>query len=99
MRRRRVDVVDARVGTAPARRRSGALQAQLEPEGRSLLEPAFDADPAAHQLGELLDDREAEAAAAVAARARAVDLREGVEDRVELLLGDADAGVATSKRS
>jgi hypothetical protein len=86
---------DQRHRPAPAPGRiGGAPQAELEPERRSLVQAAVDADAPAHQLGELLDDRQAEAAAAVAARARRVDLREGVEHRVELVLGDADAGVA-----
>ena len=49
---------------------------------------------AAHHLDQLLRDREAEAGAAVAARCRAVGLREGLEQAGALRLADADAGVA-----
>ena len=54
----------------------------------------LDADLAAHQLDELLRDREAETGAAVVARGRGVRLREGLEQAVEAALTDSDAGVA-----
>ena len=55
-----------------------------------------DADRPAHQLRQLLADRQAQAGALVASGGRAVDLAEGLEDRGLILLRDADAGVRTS---
>ena len=49
---------------------------------------------AAHQLGEALADRQAEAGAAVLARRRRVGLRERLEQPAHALGGEADAGVA-----
>ena len=65
-----------------------------EPERRAHARNALDADVAAHQLGESLDDRQAEAGAAVAARGRRIDLRERVEQHSAALRRDADARVA-----
>ena len=55
---------------------------------------ARDADPAAHELGEPLADREPEPGAPVAARGRGVDLAERLEEAAEPVGRDADAGVA-----
>ena len=49
---------------------------------------------AAHQLGQALADREAEAGAAVLARGRRVELAELLEQAVGAIGRDADAGVA-----
>jgi hypothetical protein len=49
---------------------------------------------AAHALGQIARDRQAQAGAAVAAAGAAVGLAEGFEDDLQLLAGDADAGVA-----
>ena len=51
-----------------------------EVEGAALPDFALHPDPAAHQLDQLRGDRQAQAGAAVAARGRAVGLRERVED-------------------
>ena len=51
------------------------------------------ADPAAHQLGQPLADRQAETGAPVAARRRGVDLAERLEEPAEPVGRDADAGV------
>ena len=53
---------------------------------------------AAHQLDQPPADRQAEAGAAVLARGRGVGLREGLEERSDLVGGDADAGVAHGER-
>jgi len=54
---------------------------------------AVDPDRPAHQLDELLADRQAEAGSAIAARRRAVCLDEAGEQRIAHLGRDADAGV------
>ena len=63
---------------------------------KSLPDPhlARDADPPAHQLGQPLADRQTQTGAAVAARGRGVDLAERLEQAVEPVRRDADAGVA-----
>ena len=50
-------------------------------------------DRAAEQARQLARDRKAEPGAAVLAADGAVGLAEGLEDRLLLLVGDADAGV------
>jgi hypothetical protein len=65
-----------------------------EPERRALARLALHADLAVHHDHELLGDRQAQAGAAVAARGRAVGLREGLE-QLRLHRGrNAHAGVA-----
>ena len=63
------------------------------PKGRAAAGCAFDLDRAVHQPGQPGHDGEAEAGAAEAARDGCVGLAEAAEDRVELVGGDADAGV------
>ena len=48
---------------------------------------------AAHQLDQLLGDRQSQSGAAVLARGRAIGLNEGAEQSSLRLRGDADAGV------
>src|SRR5205807_7729194 len=55
---------------------------------------ALDLDPAAVRLGEMLDDGEAQAAAALVAGAALVHPVEALEDASQRLRRDADAGVA-----
>ena len=68
-------------------------QLHREVEAGTLAGLAFDADFAAHHLHQLTGDRQAQPGAAVLARGGAVGLGEGIEQLVDLLLGDADAGV------
>ena len=60
-------------------------------------EDGFRIAEAAHQLDQARTDRQAQAGAAVLARRRAVGLHERIENRMELVVGDADAGVAHFK--
>src|SRR5258705_13302075 len=62
-------------------------------EGAPALRFALDPDTSAHQLHELLADRQAQPRAAILPRRRTVALRKGAEDRRLLLARDADAGV------
>jgi hypothetical protein len=57
------------------------------------LPTVLDARCALHERHEVARDRRAEAGPAVHARDRVVGLRERLEDRRLLVLGDADAGV------
>src|SRR5438045_6047285 len=61
-------------------------------EAAALADGALRGDGAAHGLDQVAHDRQAEAEAAGAARARRVGAVEAVEDAVEVLGGDADAG-------
>ena len=54
---------------------------------------ALDPKPAAHEPRQPRADGQSESGAPVIARGRAVDLREGVENQLVLVLRDADAGV------
>ena len=72
----------------------GHGQAEREVEGAAGTFAALDPDAAAHQLHQLRGDRQPEAGAAVAARHRGVRLLERAEDLVELVLRNADAGIA-----
>ncbi len=65
------------------------LKPDREPEGRTLAGYALDPDLAAHELDELLADREPETGAAVSTRRRSVLLREAVED--DRLTASADS--------
>ena len=60
---------------------------------------ALDPDVAAHHFRELAADGEAEAGAAEAARGRGVDLRERLEEAVDLVRRNADAGVPDGKEN
>jgi hypothetical protein len=62
-------------------------------EQRALPRLAVHADRAAHQLGQPLADRQAQAGAAVLARGGRVDLRERLEQPRQVLGRDADAGI------
>ena len=84
-----------RSGRAPALRFTAHLaQPRGEPEGAALAQLALHADLAAHQLGQPLGDRQAQAGAAVLARGRGVGLLERLEQAPHLLWRHADAGVA-----
>ena len=91
----------ARPRTAPARRRrrlagAGGSTYAGSSSVNALPSPGVlrDADLAAEQARDLAADRQAEAGAAVAAARRPVGLLEGLEDQPQLVLRDADAGVA-----
>ena len=88
-----VDRLEALVGGG---QRRGVLlrEAGGEPERRAGARLALDADLAAHELDEAPADGQAEAGAAVPPRGGGVGLRERLEQHVELLGRDADAGVA-----
>ncbi len=62
-------------------------------EGRALVGLALRPDPAAHPLGQALADGQAEPGATVAAIRGGVHLAERLEEAVEAVGGDADAGV------
>ena len=79
-----------RVGTG----RLGGGRPDREAELAAVAHLARDPDPAAHQLGQALADRQPQAGAAVAARGRGVDLAERLEQPVQPVRRDADAGVA-----
>src|SRR5262249_34898555 len=67
---------------------------QEERERAALARLALHMDLAAEQACDLTADREAEARAAVAAARRAVGLLERLGDQAQLVVRDADAGVA-----
>src|SRR5262249_29436676 len=95
-----VDREDARArerrDVAPDRPLHAARGAEAdgEVEGRAAPRLARNADPAAHELDELLRDREPETGAAVAPRRRRVDLAERPEEPLAALGGDPDPRVA-----
>ena len=62
-------------------------------EGAALAEFAGDGDIAAEGLGDAAADGQSQAGAAVLTRHGGVRLHEGIEDGLELLRGDAHAGV------
>ena len=70
-----------------------APERQLDDEGRADAFLAHHRHLAAHQLGQLAADRQAEAGAAVLTRRRGVGLGELLEQGEDLVLRDADAGV------
>src|SRR6202012_2791381 len=70
-----------------------ALYAQVDPERRALTDGAAYAHLAAHEFGEPFDDGQAKTRAAVVPRGRGVDLREGLEQSIHAIGGDADAGI------
>ena len=81
-------------GAGAGDRRSG-LVAQGEPEREDRAHPrrARHREVASEQAGETPADREPEAGSTVLARVAAVHLPELLEDQLELVRGDADAGV------
>ncbi|HKH34598.1 MAG TPA: hypothetical protein VKA80_10630 [Beijerinckiaceae bacterium] len=81
-----------------SRQRPLLLQGKEEEELRPFSGDAHDADLAAHRLDEPLADRQPEPSAAESTRGRLVGLREGGEDRTDLVGRDADAGVADADR-
>ena len=66
---------------------------QGDPEARSSPRLARDAHITAHGVGEALHDGEPEARAAVMTRSGGIDLREALEQPVQPIGGNADAGV------
>src|ERR1700761_4499170 len=68
-------------------------------ERRAFALLALDPDVAAHHLGELAADGKAKARAAVLARGGIVDLRKRLEKLVDLVGGNADAGIAHGKQN
>jgi hypothetical protein len=79
------------------RRKARHHQRQHHVEGRAFSDDALGPDLPAHQFDQLLADRGPEAGAAETARHRGVGLGERVEDRLQALRGDADAGVLHGK--
>src|SRR5204862_6397542 len=76
----------------------GSLERQLDREGRSLVAPAARGDQrAVVRLDRRLGDRQAEAEAAELARHPRPFLREGIEDRRQRFVGDADASVGNDQ--
>ena len=72
-------------------------QGQADPELRAAAGAALHADLAAHLLDQALGDDQAEAGAAGLARHGVVRLAEGLEQRAQVLIGQADAGVLHAK--
>ena len=70
------------------------LLRDLNDEGRALGVDAVDRDPAAHQIDKLLDDRKTETGAFDVAVLLLVHAPERVEQERDVLLLDADAGIA-----
>ncbi len=68
-------------------------QFEISPEGRALARFAAHTDIAVHQLRQLSTDVEAESGAAIFAVGRRAGLRVGLEQTLERILADADAGV------
>ena len=83
-----------RSSSAVERRAGPASRSGGEPERRPDARRALHADLAAHELDEAPADGQAQAGAAEAPRGGGVGLRERLEQHVELLGRDADAGVA-----
>lgn len=77
------------------RRLEGAAFADHDGDGEfaAMAGNAFDGDVAAHEAGEALGDRQAEAGAAVFAGGGEVGLVKGLEDALKGLAWDAQAGV------
>ena len=68
-------------------------QRQLKPETRALSQLALKPDPAAHDLCQLLRNRQAKAGASVSAGQRSVTLGERLEQAFLCFTGNANAGV------
>ena len=77
----------------------GQLQRDRDREPRALAELALDRDVAAEQRRQLAAERQTEAGAAQPLLDRRVDLDEVLEQRADVLGGDADAGVGDRRRS
>ena len=73
----------------------GGAKRHRNPHGerRPLPHPALHLDGTAQQLGKRFRDRQPQARSAVPPCGRAVDLLEGLEDRVQLVLGNPGARV------
>src|ERR1017187_9833605 len=71
---------------------------QVESEGAAGGGLALRGDPPAELGSNLAADRQAEASPAVAAACGAVTLLEGFEDRLQVVVGDADAGIGDRER-
>lgn len=69
---------------------SGRVGRQSHDKRRTFVGVALDRDIAAHQATETATDRKPQAGAAVASRCRAVGLGEFIEQRLQLIIGDAD---------
>ena len=93
------DAPATQVGLEKPRTRRGGPFAEPrgKPERASLAGLALDRDLAAHQLGQLLGDRQAKPGAAIFAGGGRVGLLEGLEQALDLRLRHADAGVAHGK--
>ncbi len=68
-------------------------------ELRALAFLAFDPDAAAHHLAQFAADRQAETRAAVFPRGGSIDLGKGLEEAIDLVRGNADAGVPNGKEN
>jgi len=92
----RLDLGDHEGGVLgdPLGRKVGRTEGDRDREDAAVTDLALRAHRSAVQLGELADQREADAGALVAARPGAADPVETVEQQRLLLRGDADAGVA-----
>ena len=73
------------------------LQRNRHMKARALALLAFHPDIAAHHFGQLAADGQAQAGAAELAGGGGIDLREGLEEPVDLVRRNADAGVADGK--
>ena len=92
LRSRPASVATVGVGrSAPCARRAAAGRKSVNVEPVAGLRR--DVDLAAEQARDLAGDREPEPRAAVAARRRPVGLLERLEDQLQLVVGDPDAGV------
>mmetsp|Transcript_70462 Transcript_70462/g.166102 ORF Transcript_70462/g.166102 Transcript_70462/m.166102 type:complete len:643 (+) Transcript_70462:166-2094(+) len=96
---RGVVVDDQHLQAGPRRNRVAGLgrsdrQRQLEVEAAALADAAGHAQLTAHQRHQLAADRQTQAGAAIAPRGRLLGLAEAGKDVLELVVGDADAGVA-----
>src|SRR5713101_3919615 len=69
------------------------LEPAGKPECRSFARHAGDADPPAHQIDELLRDRESQSRSAESPRGRSIRLSERREETLLVGFGDADSGV------
>ncbi|MCY1418006.1 hypothetical protein D9M71_335520 [compost metagenome] len=83
---------------APERRQRGGggkgLQRQSDGEFAAVTEPGTDLQLALHHFAELTGQGQAQAGAAVLAGDAGVGLGEGLEDALQGVRGDADAGIA-----
>ncbi len=68
-----------------------------EEEGRAFAHFTGDRDPASHQLNQSLADDQSQPGTALGAGGGGIDLTEGLEEEVHLLVGDANARIADGK--